>query len=232
MNCFHQNTVVRDELVDGIGPWIWVHGDTGAWDGPKQDWENHHKSNIIKYCSKFDVVLQAGGNCGMYPKLYSQMFKTVYTFEPDAMNFYCLTQNCQEHNIIKFQAALSNDHSMINMVHHHADNVGMHTVEKTEYSAIPSFTIDDLQFKTLDLIHLDIECFEEYALEGAIYTIEKHRPMLMLENGLTSNIEKFLTSLDYRYVAQSAMDAIWLPITYHKLNYGYKTEIITVYPDK
>ena len=219
MNQFFDHCVLRDELVDGVGPWVWVkgdgtnpRGDGGAWLGPKLDWENHHKQNILKFCTKFDTVLQAGGNCGMYPKLYSRMFKNVYTFEPDVMNFFCLTINCQERNIIKSQAALAHVHTMIEVVHHNIDNVGMHTIQQSEKASIPSFLIDDLVFDTLDLIHLDIEHSEEYALNGAIETIKKHRPVLMIERGTTPSIVKLLTSLDYKHEMDSVSDAIWLPL--------------------
>lgn len=218
MNQFNEHSVIRDELVDGVGPWVWVkgdgtnpNGDGGAWGGPKDDWENHHKANVLKYCKKFDTVLQAGGNCGMYPRLYSRMFNKVYTFEPDPMNFYCLVQNCQERNIVKIQAALAHVHTMIDVIHHNPDNVGMHTIAQSEDSVVPCFRIDDLDFKTLDLIHLDVEHAEEYAIGGAVETIQKHRPMLMLENGKTENITKFLESIKYKYVGNSVSDAIWLP---------------------
>lgn len=205
-------TFVREELVDGVGPWVWIKGDTGAWTGPKDDWETSHKGVIEKYCKNYNVVIQAGGNCGMYPKLYAKMFKRVYTFEPDPLNFYCLTQNCTEEHIVKIQAALSESHHMINVQRHDMSNVGMHTVKAEETGIIPAFTIDDLNLKSLDLIHLDIEDSEQYALLGASETLKTHRPILLLEKGNKEPIITFLTSLGYKYVQNSKSDAVWIPM--------------------
>ena len=39
------------------------------------------------------TVIQAGGHCGVYPLLYSDIFQKVFTFEPDAVNFMHLVMN-------------------------------------------------------------------------------------------------------------------------------------------
>ena len=40
---------IRYETVDGIGPWHWIKEDSGAWDGPKRDWEDHHKHKYFNH---------------------------------------------------------------------------------------------------------------------------------------------------------------------------------------
>ena len=101
---------VRDEYVSGVGPWVWARDDVHGWIGPKMDWEVHHSQNIARYCSTRlgprSVAVQAGGCMGMYPRLLSDMFNAVYTFEPDPLNFHCLVANCQRDNIVKMNAAL------------------------------------------------------------------------------------------------------------------------------
>jgi len=49
-------------------------------------------------------------------------------------------------------------------------------------SKIKTMTIDSLQLKRVDLIKLDIEGMEELALAGATDTIEKHKPILVVEH--------------------------------------------------
>ena len=93
MNIYQENTKIREDIIDGCGNWIWPKLDTGAWNGPSREWGEHHKPNVLKYVSNFTTVIQAGGNCGLYPRLYANMFNWVYTFEPEPMNFYCLVQN-------------------------------------------------------------------------------------------------------------------------------------------
>src|SRR5713226_10173153 len=54
------------------------------------------------HCRGFDVAVQAGGNAGAWPKAMAGKFAAVYTFEPDALNFYCLCRNVPEFNVFKF----------------------------------------------------------------------------------------------------------------------------------
>lgn len=207
---------IRDEKIDGQGPWLWPKSDGppgsdgGAWGGPKDDWEQHHKPNILKYVENFDTVVQAGGACGMYPKLYSYMFKKVYTFEPDAINFYCLVHNCTESNIIKYQAALIHDHQSLTVQRHLETNVGMHTVGSDRDGLIIGMRVDDLNLAKVDLIHLDIEHCEYYALLGAMNTIKTHRPVLFIERGITDQIKQLLVAENYVLQGKSGYaDYIW-----------------------
>ena len=72
---------------------------------------------------------------------------------------------------------------------------------------IPQITIDSLN-QNPDLIHLDIEGYEGFALEGAVETIKRSKPMIVLEtNNLgesygysDSKIFNLLESLDYKIV--------------------------------
>jgi FkbM family methyltransferase len=129
-----------------------------------------------------NVCVQAGGNVGIWPKRLGELFKTVYTFEPDPENFNCLARNVTDHNIVKLNAGLSNKHELItvkspNVVHD--NNCGAYQV--TQGGQIPTFKIDDLNLTECDLIYLDIEGYELYALEGAVETITKFKPIIALE---------------------------------------------------
>lgn len=208
MNNFGDFTYLRDETVDGIGPWTWIQFEKGAWEGPKQDWEKSHKEKYLGYCKKFDTVLCAGGNQGMYPRLLSEHFKTVYTFEPDALNFYCLVQNCQKESILKFQAALGSRNMMIDMIKAYPDNTGMHRVCESDKGIIPMFKVDNFDFHSLDFMQLDVEGHEIEILRGAEKTIEKHLPLISCENG-NQDIEQFLAQYGYKRVDQSVSDTIY-----------------------
>ena len=64
--------------------------------------------------------------------------------------------------------------------------------------------IDDLNLPGCDLIQLDLEGYEFYALQGGIETIKKHKPVIVIETvwseryGIKLNeIENWLKSLGY-----------------------------------
>ena len=48
---------------------------------------------VQPYLKGKKVVVQAGGNCGMQVVKFAEFFDTVYTFEPDPVNFHCLVNN-------------------------------------------------------------------------------------------------------------------------------------------
>lgn len=205
----YENLVsIREDTVDGIGPWHWITEDTGAWAGPKTDWENSHKERYFKYLRKKDIVICAGGNQGMYPRLFAEHFRFVYTFEPDPLNFFVLTRNCQNDNILKFQAALGDEPASVCIQRASMTNTGMHQVVPN--GSVPQLTLDSFSFPCVDLIQLDVEGYEQKVLLGAMATIEKFKPVITCERA-HAEIEKMLSTLGYSVVDQSVADTIYAP---------------------
>jgi hypothetical protein len=76
---------------------------------------------------------------------------------------------------------------------------------------IPTFTIDSLNLNSCDAIQLDIENAEYDALIGAEQTINKFRPIIILENGETQKILELMASKDYVIAEKVQYDTIWIP---------------------
>lgn len=167
---------------------------------------------IYPHVTAFDVVVQAGGNVGMFPARLAERFKFVYTFEPDADNFNCLAHNAMLTNIIKFQAALGNRHECVKLWTNPV-NVGAHYVDGT--GEIPTLMIDDLNLPTCNLIMLDVEGYETAALKGAAATLQKFRPCVVIEekgHGTRYGDEKatdYLEALGYREAARVHRDIVF-----------------------
>jgi FkbM family methyltransferase len=203
--------VIKQELIDGIGPWIWPAVDLqaqdgGLWEGPRNEW-GRSKQLIQKYVTDFGCVVQAGGASGMYPRLMADMFDMVYTFEPHPLNFFCLNLNCQKSNIIKIQAGLGEYGGNISLVNS-SPNMGMHQTVEFQDSVIPRLQIDAFEFKNLGLIYLDIERSEEGALKGAEHTIITHLPIIVCENG-NDRIVEYLSQFGYSKVDQNVNDSFY-----------------------
>ena len=127
------------------------------------------------------IAVQAGGAMGMWAKRMAQEFEIVYTFEPTPQSFHCLVSNCPEENIVKMQAALGEKPGLIKMGDpERATNYGAFYCQKGGY--IPTIRIDDLGLDGCDLLMLDIEGYELFALKGARETIAKYRPVIVLED--------------------------------------------------
>lgn len=208
MNEYKDLIRIRDETVSDVGPWHWIESDTGAWIGPKDEWETSYSHVLLENITDWSVCVQAGGNQGMYPRLLSNMFERVYTFEPDPLNFHCLVNNCQVDNVYKMQAALGADTGLIRVNRISMHNTGMHTVASDGDCFVPMLTIDSLKLASCGLIQLDVECYEVHAISGALETIERCRPIIQCENG-NDKILELIRPFGYEAICQSHADTFY-----------------------
>lgn len=161
-------------LEDG---WWWPADDRTARSavfGTVQD-VNHAISRVLET----KVCVQAGGNCGAWAHHLAIAFEQVWTIEPDFKNYLCLLRNMRRPNIKPIWAALGAEKKMVGMLRR-PENIGAHRV--IDGSEVAQITIDDLQLESCDLIVLDIEGMEYQALQGARQTIERFKPVLMVED--------------------------------------------------
>lgn len=176
--------------------WYWPKSDKRCWEYmlSHPDVPQLVASYVKKKNRK--VVIQAGGNCGFYPKQYADLFETVYTFEPDWLNFYCLNLNVPNSNVIKNQSCLGNEHKLVNLNIKEV-NRGKNYVNGN--GIYPVYKIDDLNLENCSAIQLDIEGFEYYALLGAVNTINKFKPVIVLEiwDQLKNRFENDINTLTY-----------------------------------
>ena len=166
--------------------WWWPIYDHSCWKYLTK--RKQVPTDISAHTVNKKVVVQAGGNAGMYVKFYQDIFETVYTFEPDPINFYCLVKNTGN-NVIKFQSCIGNTRGTVELspISLKRANTGGFFVNGQ--GKIPVLKIDDLGLDCCDLIHLDIEGFEGHALLGAEETIKKFHPIIAVE--LAEHGEKF-----------------------------------------
>lgn len=166
-------------------------------------------AEVNSFVKNKHTVLQAGGNCGVYTGEYAKYYENVYTFEPDMTNMNCLVMNTSGcNNIIKFQACLGDTHDMTSIQNplEIMDIGSLHVKTKEDRPEkllvveskenIPILKIDDIKFNDLDLIHLDIEGYELYALKGGVETIKRFRPVIVLEVCEDDHNEKYYYTRD------------------------------------
>lgn len=141
------------------------------------------------------AVVQAGGCSGLWPLALSEVFRTVYTCEPDPVNFQCLQANVAEHeNITALNIALGDAIRRVGLTRPKA-GAGLWRVEGE--GDIPMVPLDLMfRFAPIDAIVLDVEGSEVHALKGAEQLIATHRPLLWFEflhntEALTSLLEAY-----------------------------------------
>jgi len=134
---------------------------------------------VLPLVAEKRVCVQAGGNVGVYPLALSKVFDRVITFEPDRDNLDCLIENVRDEAIEVRWGALGAEPGMCGILRIDTDNCGSHKTLPGD--AIPVRTIDSLGLDQCDLIWLDIEGAEADAIKGALATIEKFSPIIVLE---------------------------------------------------
>lgn len=202
-----EETIVIKENVDGEDNWFYLNKACNEWTHLVSCW-NATKEKYFEYVKNKNVVVTAGGHVGLYVRFYSKVFKTVYAFEPEPLHFYCMVNNCDTDNVVKIQAGLSDTNKLVKMSG--VSPLSLQIQENDPEAYIPTFTIDSLALKECDLIQLDIENNEYRALKGAVDTIQMFHPVLILENGNTPEIVKFLEGFNYKKVYTVQYDDIWV----------------------
>lgn len=137
------------------------------------------------------VVLDIGAQFGYFSLLVAKVVGQtgkVFAFEPDPINFRILNQNIQingyENIVYPVQKAVGDTHKLVTLsLYKDSDSHGIfrHTgaAVKGEIS-VECVTIDEfLNGQAVDVIKMDIEGYEPYALEGMKQTISRS-PSLIL----------------------------------------------------
>lgn len=164
--------------------------------------------NIYSIYSDFipkegQVVVDIGAQYGDYAILCSKVYKAkVYTFEPLPENFKEITENIKlnglnERQIQAFNVALGNKDKteILSYSGEMANNFGEGNRIEVEFRTLDSYKIKP------DLMKIDVEGFELDVLEGAIETIKKYHPKIIIETHskeLEKKTKEFLSRFDYR----------------------------------
>jgi FkbM family methyltransferase len=200
--------------------WIWRKDDNDFGTFKVLSQETDLLEKVKPFLKGNKVIVQAGGNCGMQVEKFAHFFETVYTFEPDPINFHCLVNNLMFTNVVKFQCCLGNEHKMVSMVTV-PNQIGGFYVDPSK-GTIPTLRIDDLNLENCDFIQLDVEGYQLFALMGGIDTIKKFKPVICVEHDWTSryNVDEtelvsFLANLGYCKVDRYTSDYIYV---YQSLN--------------
>lgn len=156
---------------------------------------------IFRNCS---VVLDVGANIGQTALLASQYADRVYAFEPLPSAMHRLRENIALNNITNiftYEVAVGSKDGRAHIQEPPESNSGLGKIGALGIN-VPITTLDtfvkDNYLKKIDLIKLDIEGGELEALKGAVDTLKKFKPIVILEmNAGCSGIVEFMESQGY-----------------------------------
>lgn len=158
------------------------------------------------------TVIDIGANIGNHALYFSHRFKQVVAFEPHPLTYRLLTFNteCVE-NITAIDQGLGEQAGSLTLTED-ALNMGASSlvVEKgagAEQTTIDIDTLDNAvaDIRHIEMIKVDVEGFEINVLKGGVKTIEKHQPIIVLEQHASEFIDGsspslvFLAERGYRF---------------------------------
>ncbi|QWE10886.1 FkbM family methyltransferase [Polynucleobacter sp. es-EL-1] len=170
------------------------------------DKELKHISNLIKDAR---VAIDVGANRGVYAFHLSKIFNEVIVFEPQK---WCIDiiKDAEIKNIKLFNYGLSNTVGMTKIYTPLDPNkmpidafASLRPIENSIENIIPINRLDYYDFSNVDFIKIDVEGHEYEVLEGAIETLKRNKPLLLVEieqRHQTRNIIEvfnFLSSIGY-----------------------------------
>ena len=156
--------------------------------GPN-DRENYNFEALEKYSGKDKTFLDIGAHVGGFAINASKLFGDVYAFEPQPFNYEGLSENIKINglaNVVAINKGVGDivEDKEISMrgggSKIYSGNIPR--LPGVEYAKISITTIDSMNFKLpVSVMKIDTEGYEEQVIRGAIKTISKFRPVLIVE---------------------------------------------------
>lgn len=202
-------------------PWTRFVGSTACLKWSFRDLQQLDKA--LKLTTRRQIAVQAGGNLGLFPKRLAEEFVRVITFEPDAQLYAALKRNAPEVNIEAIRACLGYERTPVSLSAHRRDSSGRPSHEGLTHvsgaGTIPQVRLDDFNLPACDLLYLDIEGYEMFALQGAEETIDRFRPVIGVEINRSTTfygidadeLRNWILSKNYKLSLQMNSDEVYVP---------------------
>jgi FkbM family methyltransferase len=155
------------------------------------------------------ICLDVGANLGLFTYFLSRYSPHVYAFEPNPIPLRVL-RYVADKNVTVLQMALSDKTGEAELVVPKGRKGWSSNGASIEYDEgegrvvkVPGSRIDDLDYKDIGFIKIDVEGHEKSVLEGAQETLARDRPNLFVENEFThagegvTDVFDMMKALDY-----------------------------------
>ena len=198
--------------------------DDDDWYKWGESYEQEEFDEIIEHISERNTALDIGAHVGIWTRRLAEKFEHVYCFEPVPKHIECWYANVADDydNVDITDVALSDVEVMAIMKVPNVTNSGMaslvHEVEdrrwvQAGWEKFPEIEVktkplDSYEFDQLDFIKIDVEWYEHKVLQGALSTIQKHKPIIYIEIHDYDAYALFL-SLGYRYILANGVNRLF-----------------------
>lgn len=198
--------------VDGVGKFYIDKSDT-IKDRLKNNipWESSHAKLMKLFIKPGSTAIDIGAHIGTHTITMSKCAGPdgyVVAFEPHRKIFreLCLNLSLNEcTNVYPVRCAIGNKRGIVNIVHANSYNEGGAFAIYDQDGNSLLLPLDSFDFINISFIKIDVENMEGDVLEGAIHTIKRNRPVILIEiqgNGERANFLHEDTQKKTRYVIE------------------------------
>ena len=203
------------------------------------EWCSSEIDLLTRFVRDGDVVLDVGANIGSHTIPLAKAVGAkgaVIAFEPQRVAHALLSANAAQNGLFHVEcarAAVGRSPGKVRIPALDPSkpvNVGAAEVitdaTSTVGDEVPCVTIDDLELASCRLVKIDTEGFEADVLAGARATIERHRPILFVENDTTTRSAECL-----RAVRALGYRAYWHLARYYRPDnyFGNAEDVFSAY---
>lgn len=172
----------------------------------------------LDHCPSRRVAVDVGGHIGTWAYNLAVAFKTVHSFEPVKDHRLCFVKNLDGVDNVKlYGCALGGAPGRVSIVTTKGSSGDSQVAPGDD---VDMRTLDSFDLRNVDLIKIDCEGYEENVLHGAIDTINREKPTIIVEQkrdmaarfGLElRGAVTFLEGLRYKVVQEYSGDFIMRP---------------------
>jgi FkbM family methyltransferase len=155
----------------------WMKKKNQVVDG-KLTYQLDKRNEALKHVKQFRNAIDVGAHCGLWSMDLVKRFQLVHAFEPVALHRECFKRNVTGENHLLYPFALGETEGKIS-IHTTTTSSGDSWVDGD--GDIPMKRLDDFDLQDIDLIKLDCEGFELFALRGGEEMLKRCKPCIVVE---------------------------------------------------
>lgn len=159
------------------------------------------------------TFIDIGTNIGDWSRVAAEIFQKVMAFEPNPDLVPQLRRELPPDKVTVFECALSDEPGIATLhipLRNGQPDTGLASLDLNAIGAasyrdvqVRTTTLDEFKLTYIDAIKIDVEGFEERVLRGAVETIQRNRPVLVVEiedkfhPGENGRIFRFIEQMGY-----------------------------------
>ena len=148
----------------------------------RNGYQLRNQAAAYRQLKKARVAVDVGSHIGLWSRHMASLFRQVVAFEPMRVARDCYVLNVSMDKVVLYGCALGAEAG--NVLMRYNPELSMETVVHTVMGGgegVEICTLDSFALDEVDLVKIDVEGYEPFVIEGARDTIERCRPVVVIE---------------------------------------------------